>query len=230
MAKTKGSVSVSSSPDMAAPDASGASDSAISDVYQDDIELYLQEFFDLRHIDPVKVSSMQWAAALMHVCNRMFKHDRDSLRDSHDKARYDIAIIDSLVDRYIALCYLYNQRICVEHFSFLSGIPFQTLYSWQNDRRPVYIYKNRAEKGLLGTEKLTITKHDIYKKLVQNTVIAADDLLLTKAGVNSIAYRNAVQERYASRAADQVQALDVGSIADQLGIAGDVALIDGSSK
>jgi hypothetical protein len=90
--------------------------------------------------------------------------------------------------------------------------------------------KDVLSSSVVDSKRLTIRRNEIYKKLIQNTMIAADDLVLSKAGVNSIAYRNAVQERYSSRAAESVQALDVGSIADQLGITGDVALLGDCSK
>lgn len=233
MAKTKGSVSVSYSPDIRPVS------SADIDIYADDIDLYLSEFLDMMGIDRQKISSMQWAAALRYICNHTFKRDNSCLlaRSSGLACAndYNIIAVNALCDRYIDMCYTYGQRICVEHFSFLSGIAIQTLYQWSNDNRVVYVYSDIDSKDVLSSsvvdgKRLTIRRNDIYKKLVQNTIIAADDLVLSKAGVNSIAYRNAVQERYASRAADQVQALDVGSIADQLGIASDVALLSDSSK
>lgn len=223
MSDKQGVVSVSSSPDMAASEG--------LEIYHDDIDLYIQEYIASRGLDRNKIPSTQWAAALMYVNACTFRRDNSCLldRSPQNTDQYNIIAVMALCDRYIYLCMDYNQRVCLEHFSFLSGIAIQTLYEWRYDSKPIYIYD--PEKGVVrDSRQLTVRRSDVYKKLIQNTIIAADDLVLSKAGVNSIAYRNAVQERYASRAADQVQALDVGSIADQLGIASDVALLSDSSK
>ena len=239
MSDKQGAVSVSSSPDMA--------DSEGLEIYQDDIDLYLQEYIDSRGLDRNKIPSTQWAAALMFVNAHTFRRDKSSLLRSngHTPYEYDLFAVSRLIDRYIYLCMDYNQRVCIAHFCYLSGIDDNTVYNWRSDNRRVFIYNigsdssaididlmssGVVDSSMMDSAKLTICPMDLYKKLIQNTIVSADDLVLSKAGVNSIAYRNAVMERYSSRAAENVQALDVGSIADQLGITGDVALLGDSSK
>ena len=235
MAKNKGFKAMPGGGVVAAPGASGASE-GVQDIsiYDDDIDMYLAEFLDSMQIDRAKINSMQWAAALRYIYRHTFKLDPSSILHpaAHGGYEYDILAVNALCDRYIDMCYTYAQRVCVEHFSFLSGISLQTIYTWAKDSRAIYIYDPVSSSlkglGVRSSEKLTLTRADIYKKLVQNAMISADDLVLAKSGVNSIAYRNAVQERYSSRAAESVQALDVGSVADQLGISADVALLESS--
>jgi hypothetical protein len=98
------------------------------------------------------------------------------------------------------------------------------LYRWRDDNKRIYIYNcsGDSKEGISGIggnrDRLTISRADIFKKLVENTMVSADDIMLSKSGVNSIAYRNAVQERYNSRRQDQQKTYDAGNIALQLGI------------
>ena len=56
---------------------------------------------------------------------------------------------------------------------------------------------------------------------------AADDLMLTRQGVNSIAYRNIVSERYQKQTKAQNNLLDSSDIALQLGISDQLQLLPG---
>ena len=56
---------------------------------------------------------------------------------------------------------------------------------------------------------------------------AADDLMLTKHGVNSIAYRNIVSERYQKQTKAQNNLLDSSDLALQLGISDQLQLLPG---
>ena len=77
--------------------------------------------------------------------------------------------------------------------------------------------------GVVGNVKLTIKRNDIYNRLVNNTLIAADDLMLSKHGVNSIAYRNMINERYANKAQENIPVLETADLAKQLGISKELA-------
>lgn len=200
----------------------------VIEIYADDIELYLSEYCQSRGIeDPYNMKSTQWAAALQMIGNRLFKPNRQMLTIPEHKDTLDLAIVDRLIDKYILLCYDHNQRISIQHFCFLSGIDKSTIYQWLENNTMQYIYIAldgsivRSRKAIQSgkyKDCVTIKSIDLYQKLVNNAIEIADDILLTKSGVNSIAYRNAVQERYNTRRQDQQKSYDAGNIALQLGI------------
>lgn len=201
-------------------------DKADISVYKSDMDLYLDEFLaDIGADDASKISSSQWAAAMIYLGDHVIKPNRqDFIAAGTSSNDYNIFSVSDLADLYIYLCLKFSHRICIEHFSYLSGISYDTLYRWRDDNRKLYIYdcsvsdNGKHRKGFGNGEKVTISRSDVFKKLVQNTVSSADDIMLSKSGVNSIAYRNAVQERYNSRRQDQQKTYDAGNIALQLGI------------
>ncbi len=174
-------------------------------IYTDDIDYFIQEYLESRNIPRDKVTSSQWAAALTYVNQRVFAGG-DLLRDKQaiNNEPYRIDEISRLVDLYCFLCRDYGQRISVAHFSLLTGVSKQSISTWSNSiRRP---HDKKAK--------------EIYAKLIEAEMISADDLMLSKSGVNSIAYRNATEQRYnAFKAKQQERAtLDMDSLAVALGI------------
>jgi hypothetical protein len=183
------------------------------DVYADDIDVYLDEYIQSRELDPKKVPSSMWAAAMMYINSFVFK-GKDLLRQKHTQNNepYDLDKVLALVNKYCFMCNDHAQRICIEHFALLSGIDRTTIYSWGNDNR---------RSGDARAKQ-------VYIRLMEDTLTAADDLLLTKSGVNSIAYRNAVQERYSQYMSKQEEktAIDTAALERQLGLSGnDLALL-----
>ena len=176
------------------------------DVFEDDIDVYLQEYIDSREIqDPRKITSSMWAAAMMFINAHVFKN-RDILRQTHtyNNNPYDLDKVLRLLDKYIFLCNDHNQRICVEHFCLLSGITKATISYWTNDLR-------RS-----GDKKAK----QIVTKLMEHSLMAADDLMVSKTGVNSIAYANNIRDRYSTFMEKQKdsKAIDMADVAEQLGI------------
>ena len=227
---------------MASVDVVTASGAADVDIYADDVSMYLSGFCEFVGVDnPKDLSSMQWAGALRYIADHVYKNSGVLKKSSGINNAYDIDKVSKLCDLYISMCYTYGQRVCLEHFSHLSGIDFDCLYSWKNARYQGYIYldsnnnvidiSNHNAAYINTLRKVpTKTAQDIYKRLVQNTVSAADDIMLSRSGVNSIAYRNAIQERYAARQDTGVGAVDVVGLADQLGISGDIRGLIGADS
>jgi hypothetical protein len=211
------------------------------DVYPDEIRLYLDDYTqDCGVESPDKLSSQQWAGAMMDIGFKLFK-DKPILKIQSCPNQYNPDTVNRLCDVYIWLCYKYNQRICLEHFSMLSGIDMSIIHEWKNKRSRSYIYRDLdnnviAFQNTVGLSPDQYSKiptsifADIHKKLVQNTMTAADDIMLSRSGVNSIAYRNAVQERYAQRQDTGGGSVDVVGLADQLGIASDVRGLIGANS
>jgi hypothetical protein len=226
---------------MASVDVVTASGAADVDIYADDISMYLAAFCDVVGVEnPKDLSSMQWSGALRYIYSHVYKHNKSILKCDYDIKCYDIDKVNALCDYYIDMCLTYGQRICIEHFSYLSGIESQTICDWKNgmDRAYIYLdsdhnvisYNNSLSGNVSGVRKIPTSNFKaIYQKLVQSTITAADDIMLTRSGVNSIAYRNAVQERYAARQDTGAGSVDVVGLADQLGIAGDVGRLVSAS-
>lgn len=174
------------------------------DIYEDDIDLYIDEYIESRGLDRNKIPSSQWAACMMFVNQHTFRNG-DSLRNTRNRPyEYNLDAVQRLLNKYIFLCSDYCQRVCIEHFCLLSGITRATINYWANDLR-----RSNDEKA-----------KQIYATLMDHSMMAADDLMISKSGVNSIAYRNAVNERYNAFMAKQEEktAIDTAALERQLGI------------
>ena len=176
------------------------------EIFADDIDLYLQEYIRSRELDRNKIPSSQWAAAMMYVNAHTFRNG-DILRTTRNRPyEYNLDAVSKLLDKYIFMCADYCQRVCIEHFCLLSGMTRSTINYWANGLR---------RSGDSQARK-------IVTKLIEHSMMSADDLMLTKSGVNSIAYRNATQERYSqymSKQTDQT-AIDMTDLGTRLGIGG----------
>lgn len=184
-------------------------------VYDDDIDLYLEEYIETRGLDRNKIPSMQWSAAMMYVHNHVFKNDERRLKNDVGYS-YNLDAVTKLLDKYLFLCADYGQRVCVEHFCLLSGISKGTISYWSSDQRRT---GNKQAK-------------EIYKRLIESSLMSADDLMISRNGVNSIAYRNSVQERYNQYLDKQKdrKIIDTVELAERLGITKQLALQDGKQE
>lgn len=176
-------------------------------IYADDIDLALAEYVETRNIeDERKMTSSMWAACMQYIGDRVFKNKADLLRQKNtwNNEPYDLSRVLALVKKYIFMCNDHNQRICVEHFSMLSGIHKSTISLWANELR-------RS-----GDKKAK----QIYMMLMDGSMQAADDLMISRTSVTSIAYRNATKERYDAvmNKAEENNVLDMDSLADRLGV------------
>lgn len=105
------------------------------DVYENDISMYLQQYIDNRSIDNMaKEPQSRWNAALLYINKYLFKPNRDKLLvEPPISNAYNIALIDSICDIYIDLCYEYDKEISISGFSKLTGISTDTVNSWGNE-------------------------------------------------------------------------------------------------
>lgn len=178
-----------------------------AEIYDDDIDLALAEYVESRNIeDERKMTSSMWAACMQFIGDKVFKNG-DLLRDKNtwNNEPYDLDKVLSLVKKYTFLCNDHNQRICVEHFSMLSGIHKSTISLWANELRRSG--DKRAKQ--------------IYMLLMDGAMQAADDLMVSRTSVTSIAYRNATEQRYNEYKTKQQEPTIAMSadIIDRLGIA-----------
>lgn len=134
---------------------------ATIDIFENDIELYLQDFADRDGIEDYKqVGQSIWNSALRHVYANVFKPNKYMLK-SHNNINipgnnipsncnaYNYELLNDIVDYYIYnMCMRYNKEVSILGFSTLTGIDNETINIWGNDNG-----------------KLSSSAFGIYKKL-----------------------------------------------------------------
>lgn len=131
------------------------------EVFENDIELYLQQFQEEQNIDDLRqIPQAVWNGALRYINRNVFRNNPEILK-SHDNIavdgniipsnynRYNYDIVLQLVDYYIYLCSLYNKEVSIIGFSNLTGIDTDTINEWGNN-----------------SNKLSTSSSAIYKKLI----------------------------------------------------------------
>ena len=132
----------------------------ILDVFENDIELYLEEFKGKQGIDDFRsVPQSVWNGALMYVKRYVFA-DKRVLKQSNNTTvdgniipsnfnAYNYDTVNQVVDYYIYLCALYNKEVSIIGFSNLTGIEYETIYLWGE-----------------SNNKLSTSSFNVHKKLV----------------------------------------------------------------
>lgn len=142
-----------------------ATDATI-EVFENDIDLYLQDFADRDGIEDYKqVGQSIWNSALRHVYTNVFKPNKSILK-SHNNINipgnnipsncnaYNYELLNDIVDYYIYnMCMRYNKEVSILGFSTLTGIDQEVIHSWNID--------NNYGSG----NKLSSLGYKIYKKL-----------------------------------------------------------------
>ena len=136
------------------------------DVYDNDIDLYLNLFCQEYNIDDLRKESQSvWNACLMYIQKHVF-NDRDKLKDNTvitDKNsgitstfnRYNYNLLNNICDYYIYICALHNKEISINGFSKLTKINTSVIEEWG------YNYNNTGKE-------LSQNGMDIYKKLMNS--------------------------------------------------------------
>ena len=133
----------------------------IVEIFENDIEFYLQEFAEKQNIDDFRsVPQSVWNGALRYIYNHVFKNNNDLLK-SHNNITIDNNIIPSncnmynydtvlqLVDYYIYnMCMVNSKEVSILGFSSLTGIDESVIYDWGNN-----------------SNKLSTSASKIYQKL-----------------------------------------------------------------
>lgn len=201
-------------------------------VITDNIDFYFIEFCKTHNIkDIYKVPNLQFMGALIYINTNYIKPNRIIYNGAIDGYRYNLFTIDCLADRYIYMCYIYNQPLSLLGFSHLSGVGYEYICRWKNNidsisidisnfdnSENVNIYNNYMMTLPPGKKVVTISYKSIYEKLITNQVKNADLLAIQKTGVNSIAYANRVHDRHDNRKDNQQPVFDILSVAETLGI------------
>lgn len=122
-------------------------DTNISDVYENDMTLYLAEFCREQNIESMKDESQAvWNAALMYIKRHVFNEPgclkskvMQPLKDTSFPGSvstcnaYDYDLVNRICDYYIYMCMSYDKEISGIGFSLLTGINRDTIYDWGRD-------------------------------------------------------------------------------------------------
>ena len=130
------------------------------EVFENDIEYYLQEFCEKQNIDDLRqIPQSVWNAALMYVQKHVFSN-RDILKaDNVDNPNglmssnynmYNYDLLYNILEYYVYLCNMYSKEISSMGYSKLLGISNEIISMWGNDNN-----------------KLSSRSFEIYKKLTQ---------------------------------------------------------------
>lgn len=133
----------------------------ILEVFENDIEYYLQEFAEKQNIDDFRsVPQSVWNGALRYVYNHVFKPNNHMLKSSVNYNinnnimptncnMYNYDLLLQVVDYYVYnMCMVYSKEVSVIGFETLTGITQETIYTWGNNEN-----------------KLSTKGSEIYKKL-----------------------------------------------------------------
>lgn len=134
-----------------------------TEVFEDDIQLYLTAFCEEQGIEDMRQASQSvWNAALMYIKRHVF-NDKSILKmsaplegysnnniylNNSNCNSYDISKVDNICNYYIYICYMHEKEISIMGFSKLTGINQDTIHDWGNE-----------------VNKLSTTGCEIYKKL-----------------------------------------------------------------
>ena len=131
----------------------------IVEVFENDIEYYLQEFAEKQNIDDFRsVPQSVWNGALRYVYKHVFKDSNilkcttnttlySNIPSNHNMYNYDM--VNYVLNIYLDYCMNFNKEISILGFSNLTGIDNETINVWGD-----------------GNNKLSTAPFGIYKKLV----------------------------------------------------------------
>lgn len=135
------------------------------EIYDDDIDLYLEQFREEQNIDDYReISQNVWNAALMYVQKHVFP-DRDMLKTTKlidngscmpsTMGAYDYDKLNAICDRYIYLCGVYDKLVMPMGFSYLTGISVDIMCAWCSDNRGIL-----SERNSKIYKKLKLSRED----------------------------------------------------------------------
>lgn len=144
------------------------------EVFENDIELYLNQFMMENNIDDFRTMPQAvWNAAMMYIRRKVF-FDKSVLKQKENVYSnntitpstcnaYDYELLNRIADYYILLCNINNKEVSIMGFSKLTGINSDIIYQWNSN-----IYINNDNHGTRGNgnRELSTTSASIYEKLM----------------------------------------------------------------
>lgn len=115
-----------------------------TEVFENDMELYLSQFCEEQGIDDMKRESQSvWNAALMYIKRHVFNdphtlkardniYNTNAIMDSNYNS-YNYDTVDRVCDYYIYMCMMYDKEVSAVGFSLLTGIDRYTILTWREE-------------------------------------------------------------------------------------------------
>lgn len=115
------------------------------DVFENDIDLYINLFCEENKIDNIcSISQSVFNGIMLYIYRHCFKNT-NKLKNKNDLFNvglggtsncnsYNITLVSELADYYIYLCRKYDKEISLTGFSYLTGIEKETFYAWRDER------------------------------------------------------------------------------------------------
>lgn len=116
-----------------------------SQVYENDMELYLSQFCKDQKIEDIRQESQSvWNAALMYIKRHAFNnpdclkskemHNIDGFMGGYSNYNaYDYELVNRICDYYIYMCMMYDKEVSAIGFSLLTGIDRYTIATWRDE-------------------------------------------------------------------------------------------------
>ena len=144
-----------------------------TEVFENDMELYLSQFCEEQGIDDMKRESQSvWNAALMYIKRHVF-NDPHTLKASNNIYNtnaimnstynsYNYDMVDRVCDYYIYMCMMYDKEVSNIGFSLLTGIDRDTIKAWRSEgtklsrkssavAQKIYDYREESLSAKLAT-------------------------------------------------------------------------------
>lgn len=131
------------------------------EVFRDDIDMAINDFKIEFNVDDLcNLSQNRWNGLLLFINRKLYKNKsvlklKSGLADNINNCNaYDMDLINKICDYYISLCYMYDKEISALGFSYLTGIPNETISDWGRDNRKL------SRGGYELHKKLSIGRED----------------------------------------------------------------------
>lgn len=121
------------------------------EVYANDIELYLQQYVEVKDIkvkDLYTMDQSRWNSVLLYIYKHVFKPLKTNVRRYNENSNIDYSdkeLLENICDIYISLCYEYSKEVSLMGFCKLTGINTETIYNWAKEPD--------AQRGSFGVAK-----------------------------------------------------------------------------
>lgn len=204
------------------------------EVFENDIELYFNEFCSKEKIDSMAEAPQSlFYAALIYVYNNTFKgtnrlklkgklqgynnnyynNQYANINNSNCNS-YNYEYLNYIADYYIFMCYKYNKICTISGYCKLTGINETVIYDWANEKR---------------ASKLSTSAYDLWEKLSKDYEASGEARLWS--GKNPVGHLAAMNYHFnwnlpgVSRETSQRQVLTAADIRQQLQNSADNALL-----
>lgn len=106
-----------------------------------DIDKCVIDFFAIRNIDINDIQQIKsiphntLSLCMKYIYEQLFKPNKTLCNNQKSYIDYNnIELLQTLADKFIDICLLFNKSLGLMSFGFMCGIDYSTLMRWQNER------------------------------------------------------------------------------------------------